>query len=233
MIERKSSKSAGGTGVAGKTGGAKASGSKKAASSKAATKKTARKTGGTAAAPRKAAAKKTSGGAKAPRKAAPPKAAPRGADPREAAPRKSAARRSAPSASRHPLGIYELHVAFDSRRVDDVNRFFREALGFEGDLMTEMQYLMINTHPGGSLGFMDWETGAQMAQQSGAPGPTSPEAAGLYFMTDDVEGVYRTLSTRGVEFSGPPEDMPWGHRVIRTQDPEGRGIVFAQDLNRR
>jgi uncharacterized glyoxalase superfamily protein PhnB len=33
-------------------------------------------------------------------------------------------------------------------------------------------------------------------------------------------------------FEGPPADMPWGHRVVRTTDPEGRSVMLATPKNK-
>ena len=49
----------------------------------------------------------------------------------------------------------------------------------------------------------------------------------LYFMVKDVDRAYASLSAKGVMFEGPPADMPWGHRVVRTTDPEGRTVLLA------
>ena len=35
-------------------------------------------------------------------------------------------------------------------------------------------------------------------------------AGGLFFITDDIEGTYEELVKRGVEFSQPPEQRPYG-----------------------
>jgi catechol 2,3-dioxygenase-like lactoylglutathione lyase family enzyme len=52
-------------------------------------------------------------------------------------------------------------------------------------------------------------------------------SSGITFAVDDVEGTYRTLSERGVQFSGPPEDMPWGDKATWLFDPDGNRFFFT------
>jgi catechol 2,3-dioxygenase-like lactoylglutathione lyase family enzyme len=43
--------------------------------------------------------------------------------------------------------------------------------------------------------------------------PAAPEDSGrhqLYLMCDDIEATVAELSSRGVEFTGPPRDVGWG-----------------------
>ena len=47
---------------------------------------------------------------------------------------------------------------------------------------------------------------------------------------NDVDRAYAELTARGAEFDGPPEDMPWGYRVAKLRDPEGRRICLAKKL---
>jgi len=46
------------------------------------------------------------------------------------------------------------------------------------------------------------------------------------FACDDVEATYRQLSTRGVDFRGPPEKQPWGTFAM-FKDPEGNEYVLS------
>jgi uncharacterized glyoxalase superfamily protein PhnB len=66
----------------------------------------------------------------------------------------------------------------------------------------------------------------EMGEPSPAREPT------LYFIVKDVDGAYAKLSSKGVMFEGPPADMPWGHRVVRTTDPEGRSVMLATPKNK-
>lgn len=46
------------------------------------------------------------------------------------------------------------------------------------------------------------------------------------FMADDVEATYEELTARGVEFTNPPESMPWGTFAV-FEDPEGNTFVLS------
>ena len=57
---------------------------------------------------------------------------------------------------------------------------------------------------------------------------TSMGFAGTVFLeTDDVQKVYEELSARGVEFTGPPEQQPYGLDCA-FRDPSGNNIRIAQ-----
>ena len=47
------------------------------------------------------------------------------------------------------------------------------------------------------------------------------------FTTDDLDGLYRELTSRGVEFHQPPHDEPW-ERSMTAFDPDGYSVEFAQ-----
>jgi predicted enzyme related to lactoylglutathione lyase len=52
-------------------------------------------------------------------------------------------------------------------------------------------------------------------------------ASGLFFATDDVDGTYRELADRGVEFSQEPTDQPYG-RDAGFRDPSGNQMRMAR-----
>lgn len=142
--------------------------------------------------------------------------------------RKAAARRPAPPpAPKHPLGFLELHVSFNTRAFEGLASFFRDTVGLPAQVMTEMGYANVDVCKGGSLGFMAWHP---ETAEGGGSGSFVAAEAGIYVMCKDVAFVYQTLTSRGVTFEGPPADQPWGHRTIRTTDPEGRSIAFAQAI---
>ena len=43
---------------------------------------------------------------------------------------------------------------------------------------------------------------------------------------DDVDGTYRQLSQKGVEFSKPPQQQPWGTFAM-FKDPDGNQFVLS------
>jgi len=159
---------------------------------------------------RPAARKKTSSRKKA---AAPKKTTVRRKPAQPASPGMTA---SAPNA----IGLMVHHLDYTTHDAEGVRRFYTQLLGFtKFNHDSQFQYLWVQTGPSSSIGFMPPMPG--MGEASPAKEPT------LYFMVKDVDRAYQTLSAKGVLFEGPPTDMPWGHRVVRTADPEGRTVMLA------
>ncbi|HYW11937.1 MAG TPA: VOC family protein [Longimicrobium sp.] len=52
-------------------------------------------------------------------------------------------------------------------------------------------------------------------------------ASGISFAVEDVAGTYQTLTERGVQFSGPPEEMPWGDKATWLIDPDGNRFFLT------
>jgi uncharacterized glyoxalase superfamily protein PhnB len=48
---------------------------------------------------------------------------------------------------------------------------------------------------------------------------------GIVLECDDLDGTYRELAARGVQFDGPVQDAPWG-RFATFDDPDGNGWVL-------
>ena len=147
--------------------------------------------------------------------------------PRPAAKRAAPARAAkAPAWPASAIGMRIQHVDYTSQSMDEVKRFYTELLGFkrfDHHDSPQMNYLSIMTGPSSSLGFMP--------PMEGAPDQwRPPREPALYFMVKDVDAAHRELSGRGVTFDGPPQDMPWGHRVVHLKDPEGRRVSLAQQL---
>jgi len=175
-------------------------------------KKASRKSATRKSATRKSASKKKS--------AAKKRSAPKRAPSRKPAARTSSPRPAAPPAVPSAIGMNMHHFDFTTNDLDAVKRFYVELLGFkQHDHDPQFNYLWVQTGGTSSLGFMP------PMQGMGEPSP--PKEPTLYFIVDDVDRAYATLSARGVMFEGPPADMPWGHRVVRTIDPEGRPVMLA------
>lgn len=51
----------------------------------------------------------------------------------------------------------------------------------------------------------------------------------LRFESSDLDADVAALAARGIEFSGPPRDYPWG-RMAEFHDPEGNGVGMQQSL---
>ena len=163
---------------------------------------------------------------KAARPAARKKTAPRtkAAAPKKAAPRKKPATAGAApgmaASVPNAIGAMVHHLDYTTHDPEGVRRFYTQLMGFSKfDHDSQFNYLWIQTGPSSSIGFMPPMQG--MGESSPAKEPT------LYFMVKDVDRAYQALSSKGVMFEGPPADMPWGHRVVRTADPEGRTVMLA------
>ncbi len=143
-------------------------------------------------------------------------------------PAKRPARRVEPQVPASPpsgIGLLSQHMDYTTHRLADVKRFYTDLLGFRKfEQDPQMNYLYVQTGHSSSVGFMPPMQG--MGEPSPAKEPT------LYFMVKDVDRAYSDLSSKGVQFEGPPADMPWGHRVIVTVDPEGRRVMLATTKRR-
>lgn len=158
---------------------------------------------------KRAPARKRPAAKKAAKKKTPAKAAPS----RQAQP-------SAPPSPPSSIGLLSQHMDYTTHNLADVKRFYTDLLGFRRfEQDPTMNYLYVQTGHSSSVGFMPPMQG--MGEPSPAKEPT------LYFMVKDVDRAYTDLSAKGVQFEGPPADMPWGHRVVSTIDPEGRRVMIA------
>ena len=122
------------------------------------------------------------------------------------------------------IGLKSQHLDFLTLRLDQVKKFYTDILGFQlfrHD--SRLNYLYVQTTIGSSLGFMP-PNPAMLGE------PPSPKEPTIYLMVEDVDRVYTKLIAKGVGFHGPPQKMPWGHRVITTTDPEGRTVMLASEI---
>lgn len=121
------------------------------------------------------------------------------------------------------IGLRAQHVDFLSYKVDQVRKFYGDILGFTTEQReSSLNYLIVHTTSTSSIGFMP-----PHPQMTGDQPP--PREPTLYFLVEDVDRVFATLIARGVAFMGPPQDMPWGHRVVVTTDPEGRTVMLGSE----
>ena len=133
-------------------------------------------------------------------------------------------RKSDPAKIPNAIGLKSQHLDFLTLRLDQVKKFYTDILGFQlFHHDSPLNYLYVRTTSGSSLGFMPPHP-AMFGEQ---PPPKEPT---LYFMVEDVDRVYTKLVAKGVGFHGPPQEMPWGHRVITTSDPEGRTVMLASEI---
>jgi uncharacterized glyoxalase superfamily protein PhnB len=54
-------------------------------------------------------------------------------------------------------------------------------------------------------------------------------STGITFETEDIETFYVTMKERGVRFSLPPEQMPWGGIMAVFEDPDGNRYGIVED----
>lgn len=121
-----------------------------------------------------------------------------------------------------PLRIRSQHIDFLTYKSSQLRKFYSEVLELSAEMrdVDGLDYLLVKTSPTSSIGFMPPHPDMRSEQ----PAPREPS---LYFLVDDIDRVYRYLTGKGVGFAGPPETMPWGHRVLTTTDPEGRTVMIA------
>lgn len=159
--------------------------------------------------------------ARAPRAARAKKPAKRKAAPRKAAPRRA---KAAPARFSSDIGFTSQHMDYTSHDMDGMRRFYTQVLGFKQVKdMPELNYLAVNTGPSSSFGFMPPMPGPPEQWQP-------PREPTIYLFVADVDRAHENLVAKGVTFEQEPQNMPWGHRVARLRDPEGRNVCLAQVL---
>lgn len=59
---------------------------------------------------------------------------------------------------------------------------------------------------------------------------TAPQRTAIAVMVDDVDGLLPRVEELGGRVLGPPNDMPWGHRVAHVHDPDGNMVNLTQEI---
>ena len=54
----------------------------------------------------------------------------------------------------------------------------------------------------------------------------------ISFAVSDVDALYSKLCKAGAVFGGPPEDQPWGARMVGLKDPDGNNLYLLQRIER-
>lgn len=49
---------------------------------------------------------------------------------------------------------------------------------------------------------------------------------GISLRVDDLEGLYESLSRKGVDFTSPPEKQDWGGTLVHFRDPDGNTLTL-------
>jgi catechol 2,3-dioxygenase-like lactoylglutathione lyase family enzyme len=105
--------------------------------------------------------------------------------------------------------------------------YYVNKLGFQLEWDAKPHFAMIRVGSGGgdTIGLLAWTE----AEKDGAT-KTSPEqkrAIHVELSTDDLDGLYEELKSKGVQFHSPPHDEPW-ERSMTAFDPDGYSVEFAQ-----
>lgn len=146
------------------------------------------------------------------------------------------------------MGIEGLHLAFTTKSTHALASFYRDILGFvdashrrrasrlkPGYSRSDdaIGMLEIQSTRDTSIAFQDYNLAYHQVTQTGGRPPEEPLTPQLFLIVRNVDRVYERLSKKGMQFFGPPRDMPSGYRVAECLDPEGRRLTFAQVLKTR
>ena len=101
--------------------------------------------------------------------------------------------------------------------------FYRDTLGWKvrdtEDIGDGVRFVTV-VIPGDSVGIqlgLPTDADTQEAVARRQPGGHT----GISIMTDDIQGDYDRLTAKGVTFTTPPADMPWGMTATWFHDPDG------------
>ena len=96
---------------------------------------------------------------------------------------------------------------------------------------------MAVAHRSDEMGWAQMDTGeAHLAlERVDASDPESRELVGRFvgvsLQVADIFATYTLLTTRGVEFVGPPEKQAWGGVLAHLRDPDGNVLTLVGDSN--
>jgi catechol 2,3-dioxygenase-like lactoylglutathione lyase family enzyme len=112
--------------------------------------------------------------------------------------------------------------------VKDVKRsvaLYGKELGFKIEVDSTPHFALVRVGPGASIGLL----ATRHAVPKGTKPATKSQHASIHveLSTDDLDGLYKKLKTRGVKFTEPPHDEEW-ERSAQARDPDGYTIEFAQ-----
>jgi uncharacterized glyoxalase superfamily protein PhnB len=101
--------------------------------------------------------------------------------------------------------------------------FYRDVLGFE-------------IHEIGDPGWRMFVRDACRIMAGHCPDATPPHDLGdhsyfAYFVVDDVDDYYASVTAKGVELIKPLRDEPWGMREFGLRTLDGHRIMIGQDLD--
>jgi catechol 2,3-dioxygenase-like lactoylglutathione lyase family enzyme len=108
--------------------------------------------------------------------------------------------------------------------VENSIAFYRGKLGLEVEWNSAPAFAMIR-HGAGTIGLLAFAEASKEGVVESTP--AQKHAIHVEFTTDDLDGLYEELKTRGVVFAQPPHDEPW-ERSMTAFDPDGYAVEFAQ-----
>lgn len=114
--------------------------------------------------------------------------------------------------------------------VDSVERsiaYYVNQLGFKLELDAKPHFALIRVGSGGgdTIGLLAWSE----AEKEGSKRTAAEQKRAIHveFSTDNLDGLYEDLKSKGVSFHSPPHDEPW-ERSMTAFDPDGYSVEFAQ-----
>ncbi len=98
--------------------------------------------------------------------------------------------------------------------------FYRDVVGFPLSFADE------------SLGWAQFDLGSASIGLERCD-PKDPEAidlvgrfVGTSIAVEDIQAVYHSLTSKGVEFTGAPQQQPWGGTLAHFKDPDGNVLTL-------
>ncbi len=121
------------------------------------------------------------------------------------------------------------HVTILVKEYDEALRFYTEVLGLEKRMDAQFGpgARWVTVAPKGG-------NGLEIILQKPEPGQVTAERVGQnttwVFGTDDCRKTYQELAAKGVKFTSPPEEQPWGVQAV-FQDLYGNSFALVQGRN--
>jgi catechol 2,3-dioxygenase-like lactoylglutathione lyase family enzyme len=105
--------------------------------------------------------------------------------------------------------------------------FYGEKLGLAVEVKALPAFALIRVggEGGGTIGLL----ALAEARKEGVEPTSAPQKRAIHveFSTEDLDGLYEELKSKGVTFHEPPHDEPW-ERSMTALDPDGYAVEFAQ-----
>lgn len=127
-----------------------------------------------------------------------------------------------------PQAKKRLYTGLVSKDLAATKAFYSDYFGFEA--VFDAEFYLHLTHPktGDEIGVMSMESPAVCSFAEFSE-PISGNGLWFVFETDDVDGEYEALRTKGLEFVQGPTDQSWGERTCVVRDPNGVLVYLAQE----